>query len=308
MALLPIRTHKMTIRVVGIELSALSTMQSVAKSFAVMHMMLAALHLAQDIRQCLRVANDDESEDSEVWCATSEIYSRVEDFLIGSESRSGERHPSMIRSCLVSEARILGEALYGDDSNLWSLLLVLVCHARMGSKFCAVSGAIGSGKTQTIVATTTVLSLVSVVRVAMIMDANDPMDDTMDLAWRVLSESTQLVRVTGHNHVTDLEQKAPRCWAAAIVSSNARVKLHDTKSTLLCCTLDLCIKRLGGFPLIPSEAFASELVYFPTFLYSGCVRRRSSSQGNLFFSAFFCSGHLLSFFVCFLPFNAWRCE
>ena len=224
-------------------------------------MLLPALRLAHDVRQCLRVTRSDNAEALSAWCASSEIVSRVEEYLIASEARSGQRHPSLIRSCLASEARILGLALHGDDSSLWALLLVMVSHARMGSPFVAIAGPVGSGKTLTIVAATTVLSLVSTARVAMIMDSNDPIDDMMDLAWRVLSESVQLIRLTSHAQLSNLRSKAPRSWAAAIVPSNGRVELDESRSSLLCSTLDLCMKRLGGYALIPSNAFVAELVY-----------------------------------------------
>ena len=120
---------------------ALSTLQSPASSLPVLDILLLGMRLAYDLRKRLHLPSSDQNADQRAWCASTEIESIVQDYLIDSEARTGARHPSMIRSCHLFEAHVLGLALHGDDASLWSLMLVMVAQARMGAKFAALSGA-----------------------------------------------------------------------------------------------------------------------------------------------------------------------
>lgn len=263
---------------VALPSDSLSLYHDPATPLAVASVLRRCLDVACEIRKALRAEVDESCDTLSIrygsWCAFTGGHSLVKALLVNDhvdssmadsvhsllEHYSRSLRSALLRACPESVAVLLAEALHGDDSNLWGKLVAMACSAEMGCKSVAFSGPVGCGKSFTIVAFMALLSLVSNASMAVLMDSNDPLDDTVRFAWSQLSGLVKIVRLAGSNHFDHLSEKissaGKRPWHSALREARTCLSQEELLGPcLVFSTVELVSKTLSGRCVVPSGSF-----------------------------------------------------
>ena len=154
---------------------------------------------------------------------------------------------SKTKDCL----RMVCEALWGDNSALWSILLFLCGQAHMGSRIASITGPVGAGKSFALVAFAALGFILGDARVCILCQMNAPLDDTARKAFAVLKSAGFLKRVASLSHYQKVIYESEEEWHDCLTRLTAPLDV-PSGNVLLLATTALASMTRSGRPILPS--------------------------------------------------------
>jgi hypothetical protein len=155
----------------------------------------------------------------------------------------------------IDAAKIIAQTLWGDSATLWDLLLYLTGMAKMGAAVASVVGPVGAGKSFTIIAFAALFFAVCDGRLAVVCQANSPLDDTAKLAHTVLSGMATVIRATSHSHFNKIDSSltaTKQPWHRCLVTARDGIHIPEGPALVLATTAIVAMTRRGA-PVLPEQ-------------------------------------------------------